>query len=236
MKEEIIRFESYDLSAAGFVRPSAIMRRMQQIARDDLADFGITYEDMRAKNMAFVVSKIALDFVRPVQGEVNLVLKSAANPTHGVTFPRSFTLSDEKGVCMRAMSLWALVDFENRSLLRPSALWEEIPSFPDLSDGLLCERLSKPTELPDLSDERRVYPSMLDQNHHLNNCNYADLATDLLPDLCSQVKTLHLTFQHEALLGEVLHIEGFGKEKEYLVSGSFTLREGTCFLCKIHLF
>ncbi len=236
MREEIIRFESYDLTSSGFVRPSAIMRRMQQAARDDLNSFGITYEDMRERNMAFVVSKMVLSFSRPVLGERELVLRTAANPTHGVTFPRSFTLSDEEGECMRAMSLWALVDFEKRSLLRPTALWKEIPAFPDLSGGLLCERLSRPDSDPELFDRRKVYPSMLDQNNHLNNCNYADLATDLLPDSQSAVKEIHLTFQHEALLGETLKMEGFSTEDSYLVSGAFSEREGNCFLCKIKLF
>lgn len=236
MREEIVRFESYDLASSGFVRPSAIMRRMQQAAREDLASFGITYEDMRKENMAFVVSRMALDFERSVKGEQDLVLRTAANPTHGATFPRSFVLEDEEGICMRAMSLWALLDFEKRSLLRPSALWAEIPTFSDLSDGLVCERLIQPVGEPDLWDERRVYASMLDQNNHLNNCNYADLATDLLPDGENCVKQLHIAFQNEAKLGEVLQMRGFHQDGSFLISGSFSQREGNCFLSKVVLF
>lgn len=236
MREETVRFESYDLTSSGFVRPSAVMRRMQQAAREDLASFGITYDDMRKKNMVFVVSRMALDFKRPVKGERNLVLRTAANPTHGATFPRSFVLEDEEGICMRAVSLWALLDFEKRSLLRPSALWAEIPAFPDLSQGLVCERLIQPDGKPDLTDERRVYASMLDQNNHLNNCNYADLATDLLPDGAACVKQLHIAFQSEAKLGEVLRMKGFCQDGGYLISGSFSEREGNCFLSKVVLF
>ena len=60
MKEEIVRFESYDLSASGFVRFSAVLRRLQQIAGDDLDSYGVSYRDLREKNMAFVVSRVAL--------------------------------------------------------------------------------------------------------------------------------------------------------------------------------
>ena len=236
MREERIRFESYELTPEGNVRPSAVMRRMQQAARDDLADFGITYEDMRKKNMAFVVSRMALDFFRPVKGEKELLLRTAANPCRGATFPRSFLLEDENGVLMRGMSLWALVDFQKRSLLRPSALWAQIPDFPDLTDGLLCDRLILPDREADLFDERKVYASMLDQNNHLNNCNYADLATDLLPDGAGTVKNLQISFQNEARLGEVLEMKGYVQNGEYLVAGSFRGREGNCFLSKIILF
>lgn len=237
MREETLTFQSYDLTASGVVRPSAILRRMQQIARDDLASFGITYQDMRDQNMAFVVSKIALKFERPVLGETPLLMRTAANPTRGATFPRSFVLSDEKGVCMRAMSLWALIDFEKRSLLRPSALWSEIPTFDDLSEGVTCARLAKPKDqAPEFVQKRFVYASMLDQNNHLNNCNYSDLATDLLPEGSGEVKEMHITFQHEARLGETLSVEGYESSDGLLVSGTFTDREENCFLCQIKLF
>ncbi|MBR7165385.1 MAG: hypothetical protein IKD18_03805 [Clostridia bacterium] len=238
MREEKMRFESFELSASGFVRPSAVMRRMQQAARDDLNSFGISYEAMREKSMAFVVSRMALVFNRPVPGEVPLVLRTAANPTRGATFPRSFVLEDEAGEpVMRAMSLWALLDFEKRTLLRPSALWEEIPSFADLSDGVSCARLMKPSGiLPCYSEERKVYASMLDQNNHLNNCNYADLATDLLPADAGEVKELQIAFQHEARLGEVLSLNGYDTSEGLLVSGGFRDREDNCFLCQIKLF
>lgn len=237
MRQETIRFESYELTSGGFVRAGTVMRRLQQAAREDLLSFGISYEDLREKNMAFVISRIALRFERPVYGERPLTLRTGPNPVHGATFPRSFVLEDEKGVCMRALSLWALLDFEKRALLRPSALWKELPCSEDFSEGLSCERLVYPKGLtPDYTDERRVYASMLDQNDHLNNCNYADLATDLLPQGRDLVRELHIAFQHEARLGEVLKMEGFETEDGCIVSGNFSHRDEACFLCKIKNF
>lgn len=238
MLKQKIQFESYDLAGSGFVRPSAVLRRLQQIAREDLLSFGVSYQDMRDQNQAFVVSRMALSFERPLQGEVPVSLSTAANPAHGATFPRSFLIEDESGVLVRANSQWALLDFEKRSLLRASSFQWELPAFPDLSAGLPCERLAKPKdEVPVYSDIRRVYPSMLDQNCHLNNCNYADLATDLLPYGIGEVKELQIAFQHEAKVGDEILMSAFREEDgAYLVSGTFSDREGICFLCKIKLF
>lgn len=236
MRKESVRFESYELESNGFVRPSAVLRRMQQIARDDLDSFGISYEDLRNRNMAFVVSKMALVFQRPVEGEIPLQLASAAMATHGVTFPRAFVLSDEKGPILHAMSLWALLDFEKRTILRPSALGEEIPVFEDLSEGVTCARLIRPQDTaPERTDVRKVYPSLLDQNCHLNNCHYADLATDLYPDSPS-VREMHLTYQTEALLGDELLMEGFDTTEGRLVAGKNLTRETLCFLCRVKTF
>ncbi len=237
MREESVLFESYDLSADGCVRPSAVLRRLQEIAGRDLDSFGISYADMRARNMAFVVSKIALSFERVLQEQVPYTIRTSPQETHGATFPRSFVIEDAQGVVARANSLWALLDFEKRTLLRASALGDDIPSFPDLSGGLVCERLGRVRDLsPDFSDERRVYPSLLDRNCHLNNCNYADLATDLLPQDIGPVKEIHITFQKEARLGDVLTLQGYSQEDGFLVCGSFQDREENCFLSKIKLF
>lgn len=238
MRKQKIQFESFDLCGSGFVRPSAVLRRLQQIAREDLLSFGVSYQDMREKNQAFVVSRMALSFERPVRGEVPLFLSTAANPTHGATFPRSFLIEDETGVLARANSQWALLDFEKRALLRSSAFLWDLPAFADLSQGLLCERLSLPKgKEPCFSDRRYVYASMLDQNCHLNNCNYADLATDLLPAGSPEVKEIQISFQKEAKLGEELLINAYREEGgAYLVSGSFSDRDQLCFLCKIKLF
>jgi len=237
MREETVLFESYDLSASGRVRASALLRRLQEIAGRDLDSFGISYDDMRARNMAFVVSKIALVFERPMYEQVPYTIRTAPQETHGATFPRSFVIEDADGVAARANSLWALLDFKKRALLRASALGDDIPSFPDLSGGLVCERLGRVRDAePDCTDERRVYASLLDRNCHLNNCNYADLATDLLPMGSDDVKEIHITFQKEARLGDVLLLQGFSREEGFFVNGSFRDREENCFLARIKLF
>ncbi len=237
MREEVHLFESYDLNAQGFVRPSAVLRRLQEIAGRDLDSFGISYQDLRDKNMAFVVSRMALSFRYPLSEGKNYTVRTAAQASHGATFPRSFVIEDEKGVAATATSLWALLDFEKRRLLRADALGSDLPTFPDLSQGLSCKRLSRPKDKKALcSDSRKVYPSLLDRNCHLNNCNYADLALDLFPEISTPVKEIHITFQKEARLGDVLALAAFQEEEGYLVSGSFADREETCFLSHITLF
>ncbi|MBR5295835.1 MAG: hypothetical protein IKU24_04515 [Clostridia bacterium] len=237
MREEKHFFEGYELTAAGTVRPSSIMRRLQEIAGRDLDSFGVTYQDLRDRNMAFVISKIAIDFQRPLYEKVLYTITTSAQETHGATFPRSFVISDEKGVVCRVNSLWALLDFEKRKLLRATALGDDLVHFPDLSDGLSCERLFKPKDQEMIFGEtRKVYASMLDRNHHLNNCNYADLATDLFPEQCGSEKEIHITFQKEARLADEINLEAFSDPDGVVISGEFSGGEETCFLCKIKYF
>lgn len=237
MREEHICFEGYELSASGTVRPSNVLRRFQEIAGRDLEGFGISYEDLREKNMAFVVSKIAILFERPLYEGVPYTFTTSAQSAHGATFPRSLQISDEKGVLCRINSLWALLDFEKRRLLRATALGSDLPSYPDLSDGLSCERLVKPADQEALfTEKRKVYASLLDRNNHLNNCNYADFATDLFPEKSGEVKEMHITFQKEARLGDELLLQGFSMDDGDLVCGQFFEDGLSSFLCKIKYF
>jgi acyl-CoA thioesterase FadM len=213
------------------------LRHFQEIAGRDLDSFGISYNDLREKNMAFVVSKIAIRFQRPLLEGKTYTFKTSAQEAHGATFPRSLEISDEKGVLCRINSLWALLDFKERKLLRATALGEDLPSFPDLSDGLGCERLLKPNGIvPDTKESRKVYASLLYRNNHLNNCNYADFATDLYPEKSGNVQEMHITFQKEACLGDELLLEGFSLEDGDFVIGDFADGSATSFLCKIKYF
>lgn len=237
MKEIEIRFESFEMKPSGFVRVSNILRHMQQVARDDLFEHGISYQDLRDRNMAFVVSRMSLRFLRPVPGEVPLRLFTAPGEVRGATFPRYFTLSDEKGLLMVATSQWALLDFEKRCLLRPNALPAPIPGEEDPTGGFSCERLARPKDaFPTACDERRVYLSLLDQNEHLNNCHYADLALDLYPDITCEVREMHINFRKEVRLGELILLEGFEEGESRLVCGTVGEGEEVSFLCKIDYF
>ena len=236
MRENIIRFEGYELDSNGCVRPSAIMRRMQQCAMEDLLSYGITDSSMRANNMAFVVSRMALRFDKPIASGKELRLRTSANPTRGVTFPRSFEIKEGDETVFRCYSLWALLDLEKRMILRPSALKDEFGVSEVLCGELSCERLLRPKEqAPVYTDTRKVYASLLDQNKHLNNCNYADIALDLLPPDVTGIREIQIAFQHEAYLGEELLMEGWQNETGYLVSGAFAHREENCFLCQIKI-
>ena len=237
MKEETISFKTYDYAHNGTVRTSAVLRRLQQIAQDDLDAFGIRYEDLKARGIAFVISRMALSFSHPVPGEKDLILSTAANPVRGITFPRTFHMRDDRGVFFRAKSHWALIDLEKRSLVRPASLGATLPTDADLAPDLVLARLLIPKDKdPVLRDTRRVYPSMLDRNGHLNNCYYADLAEDLLPEEKMEKGEIHISYQHEARAGQTLELEGYDTESGALCVGKFPAEDKICFYYQIRKF
>lgn len=231
--EKTITVNSFDVDAASHVRPSALMHWMQQLAGDDLAQYGMTYPTMRQKGYVFVLFALRLQMDLPLKEGDNYTLQTFSIGTHGATFTRDFHFIKDGISIGRATTKWVLLDFVKRRILPPARLEIELPHFPDKACGLDTDkRLEIPTDT--VQDHRRVYPSMLDQNRHLNNCQYADLATDLLPpDPGQYVADLEILFTHEAALGDRLELYTHTQPEAYLVHAYNTTRQTACFSAKL---
>ena len=70
MKETTVRITSFDVLPNSTVKPSALLRYMQQLAREDCDGLGCTYRYMRSLNTVLVLTQLGLRLDRPVfEGE-----------------------------------------------------------------------------------------------------------------------------------------------------------------------
>ena len=182
MLEKTVHFQSFDLAPDHRPRPGAILRQMQQAAREHMNAFGHTYYSMLEDGMVFILTRLSIRRFLPVPGEKDLTLVTGSNGVRGAAFYRSFALRDGDRTLLVAHTEWVLLDFASRRILRPTALIWDAPEDPVLCGDLKAERLVTPEGGEAFArDERRIYLSMLDENDHLNNCVYVDLIFDTLP-------------------------------------------------------
>lgn len=229
MQQKTVRFQSFDLAPDHQPRPGALLRQMQQVAREHMAACGKTYLEMMEEGMVFIITRLAMQFHAPVPGETDLVLTTATNGIHGASFYRSFSFSDGEKDLVTAQTEWVLLDFKNRRLLRPTALKMDFPDDPVLCGGLSARRITAMAQGDLIArDERKVYFSMLDENDHLNNCVYADMVFDTLSrDV--HPKELHINFLKEVREGQVLAITATQTPDGIVLQGDFAEGEGTSF-------
>ena len=128
MLEQTIKIKSYDVHPNGVVKISALQKYMQQIAREDSDSYGATYAKMRDANMVFVITRLAMEFERPLRDEDIVTIRTINNRLEGASFVREFLFFSGGEQVAAATTLWALLDFEKRSILRPSALPFTIPA------------------------------------------------------------------------------------------------------------
>ena len=205
---------NYESGAKNLLRPSGMLRYMQQTSGEQLSDLGQSGQRLYSEGMVFLLSKINMRVHRnPVCGE-RLSVGTAATPPKGVRFVREFVIDSlDGGRLVSCYTFWVLVDTQNHKILRPSAYpytfpWEE----PGL-EGVVGD-IAIPSDLPVDAQisrmERRIHYSYIDTNAHVNNSVYADFVCDALPyDLLAAqgVACMAISFQREARHGDVLEIQ-----------------------------
>ena len=197
---------SFDVDASGYVRPCALMRSMQQLAGDDAAQYGLSYRQMREDGHVFVLYAMKLEMYLPLKADDCYTIKTYSIDIHGVSFRRDFYFYKGEECIGKASTKWVLLDFIKRKIVPPSKLSKALPEYKDKANGV---EVSKRLDVSDcqICDKRRVYPSMLDENDHLNNCIYADILTDYFPVAKGYyINSVEILFTHEAAVNEELEI------------------------------
>ena len=193
MTERQIKISSYDVYPNSMAKPSALQRYMQQTAREDCDQAGCTYRFMRERNTVFVITKLGLEIYRPPEEGETITVKTYNDSITGITFDREFEFFSGGDLIARCSSLWVLVKYDDRIHGAPAV---ELPRAIS-SEGLIKR------------GEREVRLSDLDENDHLNNCVYPDIALDSVAGFdgkSSFVSSATVIFRHEARRGDILEV------------------------------
>lgn len=213
------------------VRVSALLNKMAAFAGYDYDARGLTHEALWAQREVFLLSRAALRIHDcPRAGDVLDITTWEAGPK-AAHMRRNYEMKDQQGrLRVSARTDWILVDPGTRKILRPSAFTAK----PLLASDrpLDCPETRKvvlPKEGREALGTRRVRWSDLDGNGHLFSGNYGDIIWDALPeDLQARApREFQINYSREAVLGDVLKLEGFRSEAGYLVEGLGP--HGSCF-------
>lgn len=205
------------------VRVSALLSKMASFAGYDYDARGLTHEVLWARREVFLLSRAALKIHDcPRAGEV-LDITTWEAGVKAAHMRRNYEMADREGrVRVSARTDWILVDPETRKILRPSTFTAK-----PLLDGhrpLDCPETRKivvPREGRESLGTRVIRWSDLDGNGHLFSGNYGDIIWDALPEeLRGQTpREFQINYSREAVLGDVLALEGCRSGEGYLVEG-----------------
>ena len=171
---------SIDVDCFGRMKTSMVLFLAQEIAGEHCVALSVDYDTLAAKRMFWAVTRHRVQITRlPRRGET-IRIETWPMPTTRVAYPRSVVAYDEQGQeCFRAISLWVLMDIENRKMVLPGKSGLD---FSGIDRG--CE-LAVPGSLAPAKLEgnarRQVVYSELDVNGHMSNTRYLDWMMDLLP-------------------------------------------------------
>lgn len=205
---------SHDVDVNNNIRPSMVLRFMQETANHQMRDNKPSYYDLFFSGKSFVITRISIEIYEQLHQYDEIDVRCWVCEGKAATYVRCYQIYRDDTLCAQAYSEWALTDIHSGRLIRTSEI-----DFSKYEAGKKLEldlprRFHVPgdLEMKRLGNERVRY-STVDLNGHMNNTYYPDMLWNCIPDIEQKMVTsMNIRFIHEALLNS--EIEVFGAETE----------------------
>jgi len=201
--EKKIQVDAHDVDFNGVCRASSLLRYIQSAADTQLTESGMSYDRLREQNRAFIISKIKLEFSEAAYAYDELSAETFPCFSRGYSFIRCYALYRGDKMIGRAISIWALIDTEDRKLIKVNDFdlgltvyepWDMALTYSKLPDGM--ERVGEYT----------VCYSDIDRNMHINNTKYADIFANFLPLAGKRIDEITISYVNEAKYRDTLDV------------------------------
>ena len=189
----------HDVDFNGVARTSSLMRYMQTAAQSQLTSIGLSYDELKARGRAFILSRIKMEFTDAPRAYEPLTAISYPCESRAFSFLRCYALERDGVVIGRAASIWALVDTESRALVPVSKFDLDLELMPH--NDMSLDRIVMPKSITEVGTYTVNYGST-DQNRHMNNTHYPDMYANFLPLEGRRVRTMSIQYVNEAPAGQ----------------------------------
>lgn len=195
--------DAHDVDFNGIAKTSSLMRYIQSAAQAQLTENSMSYDELKAMNRCFVISKIKMEVLKPLRAFAPLTAITYPCESRGYSFIRCYEILQDGVSVAKAISVWALIDTENKSLVRVNEFDLNLPTY--TPNELLIGHIKMPSELVDVGGYG-VHYGDVDQNRHMNNTKYPDMYSNYLPLDGKMIKSITISYNNEATIGDKLRV------------------------------
>ena len=199
----------HDTNANREITPSAILTLMQETTNKHIQTIYPTLEYIRDElHQAFILAKVYMRFYESAHAYEDVTVETwTGEESRGFTFYRSFVVKKGDKIIADALTLWCLVDTENRKLLQVSKFENNFIDEPSLNIEM-PRKIKFPNDIPfEFVGKRKIVYSDIDYNKHMNNTHYPNMLIDFLPHPENfKVTELMLSFIKGAIYEEEIEI------------------------------
>lgn len=211
-KKYVLRTSDFDFKDK--IRISAILDLTQSIAGLHADMLGVSYEELKAKDMFWVISGLRFTLKRNPKADEEITIKTWPLKPAGARFIRDCVFTDKDGNDIILVETTWIVITIDRKIVRPANVRFNSTNYFDKS--LYNDNMPKIC-----FDENKKYNfkshivrnSDLDHNGHMNNAKYGDLILDIFAPIAN-IKSFVINFNHEALCGEEIKTYYYMDERE----------------------
>lgn len=204
---EKFKFRLDDMDYKGELKNESILKMLESIAAYHSDSVGYGYRDLSVKKVGWILVDWYVEVMqRPKYQEELTITTWGRKMVHCYTY-RDFEMRNEKGeICVRGTSKWTLLDIEKGKL---GKLTEEIvncyePEEKSIFDEEM-DRLKEPETYTSI--DYKIHKNEIDNNGHVHNTYYLNLAYEALPDevfFKEPLDHIRITYKKEMKYGEVV--------------------------------
>ena len=198
-----------DADFRSLLKPSALLRYVEQISTDHARAFGMDDQFFKDRGVAFLVGKQALKFSRVPRRTEKLTLTTRAEESRRGSIKRITTVTDESGAQVAMVDCrWIVVSLAEGRILRQPG-WTVAGFWNESVEGELPLQLHKCRDGLTSAGKWTAHYSLCDLNGHLNNAFYLDLVCDALPlEIVRKapVTFASINYHREIPLGETVEV------------------------------
>lgn len=215
-----VRVSPSMLSAGSVIRPDAILELCTSVIDADLCAFGYGVSDMLSDNLAWVITSVTVDILKPLTRCYELTAKTRPLCARGTFVCREIVLYDNDAECIHTYITSVLFDTKKREIVHtapPSFNLDRLSTkgFPS-RQRITCPLIHHAA--------REIQNCDLDCIGHVNNSRYAAFAYDLLSaeklDKIHEMNRFYIAFKHELKKESTLLLEYGETCREFCVKGT----------------
>lgn len=194
----------HDVDYNGIAKASSILKYIQGAAQCQLNEGGMSYDELKRNNRAFLLSRMKLEVLRPLRAYTPITAITYPCESRGYSFLRCYALESDGEIVARAISVWALIDTETKVLVRVNDFNLGLPTLPQ--NGLVLGAMKMPSTLTDIGGYG-VHYGDVDQNMHMNNTKYPNMYSNFLPLNKRMIRSISINYMNEAQIGDKLRVQ-----------------------------
>lgn len=211
---------------------SELLAITSDTAVEDYNQRGLSWKFLAEHDTAILLSRLSFRIHKMPKTNDTITVHTWEEAPQGLQLFRKYEITgtdDEKLVS--GVSSWLLVNPTTRRIIKPALFTlREAPTFSTPPDSLDCGKIQQDENAVFL-EERKVRPSDLDGNGHVNNSKYGDYITDCLTDeqQSMQLKDFRLNYAKEATCGQTLKLYKSEDKAQNTITITGKQEQNVCF-------
>lgn len=201
--ESRVRFSEVDHSKM-LTLPS-LVNYFQDCSTFQSEDLGLGIEVLKERGKVWILSSWQIFVERyPEMGE-KIQVGTWATGFEGLYGTRNFQITDEQGERVAyANSVWILMDTKKGRPIRPMA--EDTEAYVQ-GDPIRTDFAPRKIALAKETEDKADFPvlrAQIDTNEHVNNCQYIQMAAEIMPE-CARAGQVRVEYRKSAVLGDRIY-------------------------------